>query len=89
MDVILIEDYKLDNIPEGSFIRDVRQEGDYYIGMWSSMGGTYEVAVPTVLCADPTINPGPGFSLEKFLQSYITESFADMNRIQKEMDEGE
>ena len=90
MDVILMEDYKLDNIPEGSCIHDVVQNGEYYIGTWSSAGGTYKVAVPVLLCTESTaVNLSPGFSMDKFLQVYMADAFADMDRIQKEMDEAE
>jgi len=88
MDVILIEDYKLDNIPENSVILDVIQDGRFYIGMWCKGNGSYKVAVPVSLCQE-IIVPRLSFSLEKFLESYTSDAFADMDKISKRMDEGE
>jgi hypothetical protein len=46
--VKIIED--TDDMPEGSvfYLEDV--EGDYYLGLWASMGGTYEVKVEKKYC---------------------------------------
>lgn len=49
MNVELIWDVDED-LPEGTVINNVREEGDNYIGMWSSFQGSYEVSVPKASC---------------------------------------
>lgn len=37
-------------VPEGSYIRNVKVDGEFYTGLWCSMWGSWTVSVPIKYC---------------------------------------
>ena len=89
MDVILDEDYSSENdmyfLPKGSYLTGVVQEEDHYIGEWNPLGDEiYRIAVPVLLCHQ-VVEFTP--LMKEIMKLSFKAAFADMDEIQKRLDE--